>query len=190
MKKRVEPPAPRRSLSGVVYESARRAAYLGLARIASLPRCGATCKQTGAPCRLPGTGAGGRCYLHGGKTPAGPGKWHRTQLSKDERRMVAKLARLRRDHAARERRLAAMSEERRAEYRSWLRSHDPDYGRRLMRKREVDLAAISGSQPKSDEARQLENAIAALELKLTAASKRAEAEAFAEAVANREGIFG
>lgn len=32
----------------------------------TLPRCGAESRQTGEPCKLPGTGAGGRCRFHGG----------------------------------------------------------------------------------------------------------------------------
>ncbi len=31
------------------------------------PRCGAKCKRTGLPCRMPAM-ANGRCFLHGGKS--------------------------------------------------------------------------------------------------------------------------
>jgi hypothetical protein len=31
-------------------------------------RCGAYARSTGRPCRAPGTGRGGRCKLHGGKS--------------------------------------------------------------------------------------------------------------------------
>ncbi|HUT53073.1 MAG TPA: HGGxSTG domain-containing protein [bacterium] len=31
------------------------------------PRCGAKCKRTGQPCRMPAM-ANGRCFLHGGKS--------------------------------------------------------------------------------------------------------------------------
>ena len=41
-----------------------RAAQIALAE---LPRCGACSRQTGRPCLLAGTGAGGRCRFHGGR---------------------------------------------------------------------------------------------------------------------------
>ncbi len=37
------------------------------AALAALPRCGATSRQTGEPCKNPGTGNGGRCRFHGGR---------------------------------------------------------------------------------------------------------------------------
>lgn len=40
--------------------------------LAGLPRCGAKSRQTGAPCRLPGLGAGGRCRFHGGRSTGRP----------------------------------------------------------------------------------------------------------------------
>ncbi len=33
----------------------------------ALPRCGARSRQTGAPCKNPGIGNGGRCRFHGGR---------------------------------------------------------------------------------------------------------------------------
>ena len=38
----------------------------------ALPRCGARSRQTGSPCQLPGTGAGGRCRFHGGASTGRP----------------------------------------------------------------------------------------------------------------------
>lgn len=40
--------------------------------LASLPRCTATARQTGEQCRLPGTGAGGKCRFHGGASNGRP----------------------------------------------------------------------------------------------------------------------
>jgi len=40
--------------------------------LAALPRCGAKSRQTGEPCKLPGTGAGGRCRFHGGRSTGRP----------------------------------------------------------------------------------------------------------------------
>jgi hypothetical protein len=45
-----------------------------LAALASAPRCGARARSTGAPCRQPGIGAGGRCRWHGGKSTGAPVK--------------------------------------------------------------------------------------------------------------------
>lgn len=40
--------------------------------LAALPRCTATSRQTGEPCKLPGTGAGGKCRFHGGASTGRP----------------------------------------------------------------------------------------------------------------------
>ncbi len=40
--------------------------------LAALPRCGATSRQTGMPCKNPGTGNGGRCRFHGGRAGRKP----------------------------------------------------------------------------------------------------------------------
>jgi len=47
---------------------------IDLARVtlAAIPRCGALARSTGHPCRLPGTGSGGRCRFHGGRSPGRP----------------------------------------------------------------------------------------------------------------------
>lgn len=36
------------------------------AALAALPRCTATSRQTREPCKLPGSGGGGKCRFHGG----------------------------------------------------------------------------------------------------------------------------
>ena len=40
--------------------------------LAGLQRCGAKSRQTGALCRLPGLGAGGKCRFHGGRSTGRP----------------------------------------------------------------------------------------------------------------------
>lgn len=40
--------------------------------LALLPRCAATSRQTGKPCKNPGLGAGGRCRFHGGASSGRP----------------------------------------------------------------------------------------------------------------------
>jgi len=40
--------------------------------LSALPRCAATSRQTGEPCKNPGLGAGGRCRFHGGASAGRP----------------------------------------------------------------------------------------------------------------------
>jgi hypothetical protein len=40
--------------------------------LAAIPRCTAMSRQTGEPCKLPGTGAGGKCRFHGGASTGRP----------------------------------------------------------------------------------------------------------------------
>jgi hypothetical protein len=47
--------------------------------LAALPRCGAKSRQTGEPCKLAGTGNGGRCRFHGGRAGRKPTHGRRTQ---------------------------------------------------------------------------------------------------------------
>ncbi len=57
------------------------------AALAALPRCGATSRQTGQPCKNPGTGNGGRCRFHGGRAGRKPthGKFSATSRKIAER---------------------------------------------------------------------------------------------------------
>lgn len=57
------------------------------AALAALPKCTARSRQTGEPCKLAGTGAGGKCRFHGGASTGRPPTHGRT----------TKLARLDRD---------------------------------------------------------------------------------------------
>lgn len=42
------------------------------AALAALPKCTATSRQSGEPCKLAGTGAGGKCRFHGGASTGRP----------------------------------------------------------------------------------------------------------------------
>lgn len=63
--------------------------------LAALPRCSAKSRQTGEPCKLPGTGAGGKCRFHGGASTGRPPthgrKTRRAQLERDWIRLLLSL---------------------------------------------------------------------------------------------------
>ena len=63
--------------------------------LAALPRCTATSRQTGEPCKLPGTGAGGKCRFHGGASTGRPTTHGRTtkhaQIERDWLRLLLGL---------------------------------------------------------------------------------------------------
>ena len=46
--------------------------------LATLPKCTATSRQSGEPCKLAGTGAGGKCRFHGGASTGRPPTHGRT----------------------------------------------------------------------------------------------------------------
>lgn len=100
---------------------------VGLARAnavkAALPKCGARNKRGGV-CQNTGTGAGGRCPMHGGKTPSGK-NWHVAVLPANGPRLERKLAALAKRREKRAAEIAAMSPERRAQYDQWCRTHKP-----------------------------------------------------------------
>lgn len=104
-------------------------ALANLQLIQSMPRCGAKAKSTGSPCRQPGSGRGGRCVYHGGKSTAGE-TWGLRQWSDSTspvvaRRQMDKAKKVERAVAEREQRLAAMPPDERARYDAWLRAHAP-----------------------------------------------------------------
>ena len=83
-----------------------------------MPKCGAKCRQTGAPCANPVAEPGKRCRLHGGATPSGK-DWHRAQMPPPDaspKRGRMKLLTLAVRREALERRLAAMTPEDRERY--------------------------------------------------------------------------
>jgi hypothetical protein len=92
------------------------------------PKCGATAKSTGQACQRPALG-NGRCYFHGGKTPAGSG-WHKpvftpgTTPSGTSRldRKLHDLAQARKKRAAV---LAKMTPAQREAHRKWHEMRQP-----------------------------------------------------------------
>lgn len=98
---------------------------VGLARAnaakAALPKCGAKTRQ-GEVCQNPGTGAGGRCPMHGGKTPSGK-NWHVAVLPAAGPRLERKLAALAKRRRERAAEIAAMDPARRAKYDAWCATH-------------------------------------------------------------------
>lgn len=56
----------------------KRSLQMARAVLAALPRCTASSRQTGEPCKLPGTGAGGKCRFHGGASTGRPPTHGRT----------------------------------------------------------------------------------------------------------------
>jgi hypothetical protein len=100
-----------------------------LARFRAAPRCGASRKRDGLPCRNPAFAQNGRCGLHGGATPKADG-WHKPRWpGKNSRNGEVKLARKLgdRERAAKKRArcLAAMSPEQRAAHDAWHKTHPP-----------------------------------------------------------------
>ena len=96
---------------------------------AAKPRCGAHARTTGEPCQQHAM-SNGRCRLHGGRTPKGDGAWHRIRVpGPNAANAMDKLERKLRDHdrkaKAREKRIAAMTDEERAKYDKWKREHKP-----------------------------------------------------------------
>jgi len=130
MRRMTHSPAQQRWRQSAEFRAiASATAKRNLKGLAELPRCGARRRSDGEPCQNPGTGAGGRCRLHGGKTPAGSG-WHRPawpdkKSANLERKLRRKLDQLARDAERRRRRVAALTPEQRERYETWLRDHDP-----------------------------------------------------------------
>lgn len=105
-------------------------------------KCGARRKHDGQPCQQYAM-ENGRCYYHGGRV--GKGKdWHKPRWPKKSapdaaQRLARKIQDLEKAARRRERRLARMSPEQRAEYQAWLRTHQPgDAGARATRRRELE----------------------------------------------------
>lgn len=107
---------------------------------AAMPRCGATAKSTGEPCKRMAL-ENGRCEFHGGRTPKGS-QWHRLQLPSfggSERKFDRKLAAQVRRQKAQAARVAAMSEKEREAFEAWQRSHRPGSAtEREQRRRDIE----------------------------------------------------
>ena len=114
-----------------------------------MPKCGATSKSTGEPCRqFPMEN--GRCYYHGGRTPKGK-NWHKPSWPKKtapdaEQKVVARLRNLERAEKQRQKRLAKMTPDERTAYDKWKRDHPTGTpaqreAKRLARKQNADARA-------------------------------------------------
>ena len=127
------------------FDAIRRATLRRInAKRAAAPRCTATAKHSRLQCRQAGM-ANGKCYVHGGRTPSGRG-WHKP-VWPDKSAPIDKLNRKLRDldRAAKKRakRVQAMTEEERAAYEAWKKTHAPGSGaaRAVARRERSDAAA-------------------------------------------------
>lgn len=156
--------------------------------IRAMPRCGAKARSTGLPCQQPGSGRGGRCHYHGGKSTAGE-TWGQRQWSNHPspvvaRRQATKAEWVERTEAERAARLAAMTPDERARYNAWLKAHMPgSQDRRVEAKLEAAFAAHRHHSVDDMSVSELEALINEL---------RAEKQAWEahRAVEERIGVFG
>ena len=105
---------------------------------AARPRCGATAKRTGCPCRQAAM-QNGRCRWHGGRTPSGK-NWHQPIFSpgttaSGTSKLDRKLYDLAQARKRREKRLSAMTPAEREAYWKWHEARDPRQSARLSRRR-------------------------------------------------------
>ena len=121
-----------------------------------LPKCGATRKRDGGQCKLIGS-ANGRCRFHGGRTPAG-NDWHKIRWPNGaapdaELKLLRKVQAQRRAANRRAKRLAKMTTEQRAEYKAWLRAHQPGSAakRQVARRERKTAAEVAALMAKSRE---------------------------------------
>lgn len=172
-----------------------------------MPKCGATSKSTGEPCRqFPMEN--GRCYYHGGRTPKGK-DWHKPRWPKKtapdaERKTVARLRNLERAEKQRQKRLAKMSPDERASYDKWKRDHPTGTAaqreaRRLARKQNADarsrLAQPRPERPLDPESAAIAHRIAELRARTAVRCDTAPGEQKPADAANSENpdlwsIFG
>jgi hypothetical protein len=145
---------------------------------ADLPKCGATAKSTGEPCKQVAM-KNGRCAWHGGKSPRGKGYGHPQWPSKSSPNAIEKMNRKLRDRERqarkRARRLAGMSTEERRRYEEHRRAHKPgppgpraaERARRAQNKATREqLAQMGKPSAPSAEVQALDEAIEALQRKL------------------------
>lgn len=139
---------------------ASRRAKANLAEFAKRPRCGATCRSTGEPCRNPVITGRTRCRFHGGVTGRGR-EWHRMKPVADPHKANRKIAHHIRSANKRAKRVAAMTPEQRAAFDRWQATHTPDSpearsSRRALRRQNLDARrtieqlASKPATPKTD----------------------------------------
>lgn len=163
---------------------ARAIAALGRSILAARPRCSATARHSGEPCRQPAK-ANGKCRFHGGSTPKGKG-WHRITAPQPNaqdagERFRRKLADVAKRQAKRRRKLAAMSPEERRRAELWAKTHAPGDPKRREAARERRRQAVrarklieaeQGAPAVTLEGAELAHAIETLRAEIAAAERR------------------
>jgi len=169
-------------------EASKNAGRASLAKIGVLrrlaKRCEAKRREDGQPCQKPGTGAGGRCRLHGGATPRGD-QWHRIQYPAPDApsyKLESKLRSIERRRLELDVRLAKMTPEERALYEKRRQVNQPSsVADRVRRRQDRDMRRLlqnpSTPKPESLEVAALESEraeLSALEARLRAELERSE----------------
>ncbi|TXM94678.1 hypothetical protein [Methylobacterium sp. WL116] len=119
-----ETPARRRYQQSVAF---RQNQQLGLEKawavFKAAPRCGATKRSTGEPCRGYAL-KNGRCRHHGGRTPKGQ-EWHKIQWSpsKDANKLNRKSLDIARRERRRNKKQLTRTPEELAAYEAWKAAH-------------------------------------------------------------------
>ena len=189
--------SPARSLSA--WQKSERFRQIGSSAMKAfhairhtLPKCTAISKSTGDQCGNLAM-ANGKCWCHGGRTPAGDG-WHRPVWPNDgpagERKLNRKLATFQRAAEQRERKLAGATEDERHNYEAWKKTHEPgkQANRAMKRKQRQDAASFRSVVEAPPADRPCDPELNALEIQIAVARRRAAA--LASKLADNEGIFG
>ncbi|SFF56587.1 hypothetical protein SAMN05216566_13012 [Aureimonas phyllosphaerae] len=165
---------------------------------ARAPRCSATAKHTGQPCRNRAM-VNGKCWAHGGKTPRGDGRWHRPVWPKGNapdaaEKLNRKLQTLEQRAKKREHRIARMSSKDRAGYDRWKATHAPTSKAKRAAAREHERQArqaladlLSLAPTRSSGVQALYDELAAAQAHLRALDRQDE---LAEAWTDGIGVFG
>lgn len=186
-----------RTLRQQAWASSARFREIGIAALraiarkrAKLPKCGATARTTGEPCRQPAM-ENGRCRYHGGATPRGDA-WHRPlwpdrNSPRVNEKLARKLAQLERASRKRAERLRAMSPDERAAHDLWQRAHSVGSAaaRKMKRKERLDTASLRASRENARHAPDPE--LLALERDIARLRARIARE---QAEADNEGVLG
>lgn len=165
----------------------RAHALRNIERIQAMPRCGARARS-GFPCKQPGSGRGGRCVYHGGKSTAGE-TWGLRQWSDNPspvvaRRQMTKAKWVERAEADREQRLAAMTPEERHRYDTWRTARTPgSRDQRVSAKLEEAFGMTSANSP-------FELSIEELQARIRAIKEDQAAWALHRAIEQGLGVFG
>ncbi|WP_417433398.1 hypothetical protein [Hoeflea sp.] len=156
-----------------------------------MPKCGARRKCDGQPCQQLAM-RNGKCFLHGGRTPAGS-EWHRPRWPDKgapdaEKKFRRKMRDLERAAKKRSERLARMTPQERERHEQWHAARRPGAAadrerRRQERKQNAEFRATIAKpdRPPSEESAAVREKIDALEVECA----RLEAE-----MNEAKGVFG